>query len=927
MDKRTPATFLRLLAVLLACSAVAACGLWLSDDQKVARARSHFVEGRYRSAMSDAKSVLESEPEHGQARLLLAEVMFWLGDTQGADRELTRARAAGVTAADANELRYELLLANKRYDEVLASLEQERTMPEVSRLVLQSRARAGRDEFDLARQLGAKAVDRSPDDPGALLQLASLEAARGELQRALDLAARIREPDVMRARALMLRGSIASLRGQTDAARQALSEALAAGSKQLRVPERLALLVTLTEQHVSARDAAAASRTLDQLAAWAPQSLVVHFLRARVAMLKNDPVLAVAECQRALAIDSRHVPSQLLLAAAHLSQGSLEQAENTLDRLLASDPGNLAATKLMAQIYLGRNQPAKARQVLGTIAGSSADPQVDWLLGSALLQSGDVSGLASLERALAHAPNDVALRLQLAAAYITARQPEKAAVLLKEVPADSTLAARAQALTVIASVAGKRPDQARREIERLVAADGKNVNLLAAAGAQLLALGDVQQAKAVLERALQLDPKAVGPRWSLAQLAARTQDFDAAQARLQEILDIDRRFSPAYLGLAELASRCGDRARARKWLEDAVGADPLAVDARLRLAQLAFVEGDGARGKAMAAQAVTAAGENKRVLNSAGEVLARVGLVEEALASFKQAALAGFPEGTLNAARLYAESARPDEARQLLEAALVERPGWTEAEQLLIDVDARNGRVDQALARLRAKAGDAAPSALREREGDVYAMGKRYPDAIAAYEDAQRTQASPALAVKLFRARSVSGSPSPERSLLAWLQRSPDDSQVRAMLAAYYQSLGRLSEATAEYERMLAADRIDPLSLNNLAWMLQQRGDARAVAVARRAFEGAQHVPEIADTYGWILVQTGKIAEGTAVLERALAGAPNNADIQYHVAVAYAKSGQATRAAALLRQTLQDHQTFASRADAEQLVRMLPESR
>jgi Tfp pilus assembly protein PilF len=214
---------------------------------------------------------------------------------------------------------------------------------------------------------------------------------------------------------------------------------------------------------------------------------------------------------------------------------------------------------------------------------------------------------------------------------------------------------------------------------------------------------------------------------------------------------------------------------------------------------------------------------------------------------------------------------------------------------------------------------------LREREGDVYVMGKRYADAITAYEDAQHIQATATRAVKLFKVRNVATAPTPERSLLAWLQRSPEDSQVRALLAGYYQSVGRAGEATAEYERMLAAGRIDPLSLNNLAWMLQQRGDARAITVARRAFEGAQHVPEVVDTYGWILVQTGKVADGTAVLERALAGAPDNADIQYHVAVAYAKSGQATRAAALLRQTLQDHQTFASREDAEQLVRTLPE--
>jgi len=59
------------------------------------------------------------------------------------------------------------------------------------------------------------------------------------------------------------------------------------------------------------------------------------------------------------------------------------------------------------------------------------------------------------------------------------------------------------------------------------------------------------------------------------------------------------------------------------------------------------------------------------------------------------------------------------------------------------------------------------------------------------------------------------------------------------VLAAYYETSGRSAEAIAEYEQLLAADRIDPAGLNNLAWMLHARGDARAVTLAKRAYDAA----------------------------------------------------------------------------------------
>jgi putative PEP-CTERM system TPR-repeat lipoprotein len=922
MNKHWVSPFRPLLAVLITVT-LAACGAFASADRIVARARAHFEDGQFRSAMAEVKTALEREPQHGEGRLLLAELSFWLGDVEGSEKELARALAAGLPAARTSDLHYELLLARNRYDEVLAALPADKSLEPAQRSLFEARAHDGRQDYAAERQVLDAALAQTPQDPGLLLQSARLNVAKGELQRALQITERITQPPVMQARALYIRGMILRARGEHAQAREALDRAHAAGRKRLPTGEQMTLLVALAETALALNDPDAASKAVDDLAKLTPESVATHYLRARVALAKNDAVVAVAECQRALRIDPDNKPSGLLLAAAHLSHGSYEQAEAVLDRLLSSDPTNVAAAKLLAQVHLGRHEPAEARRVLSTMADASrADADLDWLLGTALLQSGDAAGLAALERSVAGSPN-AAKRVELAAAYIAAGTPGKAVDLLKAVPPDSPLSDRAQHLLFLASVAGKKPQEARQEIERLVAADPDNVPLLTAAGAQLATMGDVLKARELLERAARLDPKAVPARWALAQLAARSQDHERAAQLLRQILALEPANQRAHVGLSELAWYKGDHDAAQKWLEQAVSANPGAVEPRLRLAQLAFVSGDAPRGKSLLDQAIGVATDRKSVLSAAGRVLARAGLVEEALAKYKEAATAGASQATLDAAQLYVEIGRLDDARQLLEAAVVEKPNWQEAARLLAKIEARDGRLDQALARVRGLNEQVALAKRRELEGDVYAVAKRWPDAVAAYEDAQRLQPSAGIAVKMFTARRAAGQATPERSLTQWLRESPDDADVRRALAAYYETSGRSAEAIAEYEQLLAADRIDPAALNNLAWMLHARGDARAAKLAKRAYDAAPTVAEIADSYGWILVQTDKVPEGMAVLERALAGAPANPDIQYHMAAAYVKSGQSARGAELLRDALQSHEKFASRQEAERLERSL----
>ena len=118
----------------------------------------------------------------------------------------------------------------------------------------------------------------------------------------------------------------------------------------------------------------------------------------------------------------------------------------------------------------------------------------------------------------------------------------------------------------------------------------------------------------------------------------------------------------------------------------------------------------------------------------------------------------------------------------------------------------------------------------------------------------------------------------------------------------------------------------DPVMLNNFAWLLHEKGDARAVDLARRAYTAAPGIAEVADTYGWILVEGGKTAEGVKVLQEALAKAPTNPDVQYHLAAAYAKTGSAAEGFRARARIAEGEGPFASRSAAEGLLRSLTAS-
>jgi tetratricopeptide (TPR) repeat protein len=131
--------------------------------------------------------------------------------------------------------------------------------------------------------------------------------------------------------------------------------------------------------------------------------------------------------------------------------------------------------------------------------------------------------------------------------------------------------------------------------------------------------------------------------------------------------------------------------------------------------------------------------------------------------------------------------------------------------------------------------------------------------------------------------------------------------------------LKKLVPAGDMYSKLLGLDPNNVVALNNYAWIRNELGHADALDYAERAYRIAPSSPEVADTFGWLMVKNGKLKDGLDVLRAAAGASPNNPDILYHLAYTLAKTGQNEDAIKILKVLLDKAGNFASRNEAMEL--------
>ncbi|MGB5082992.1 MAG: XrtA/PEP-CTERM system TPR-repeat protein PrsT, partial [Burkholderiales bacterium] len=401
----------------------------------------------------------------------------------------------------------------------------------------------------------------------------------------------------------------------------------------------------------------------------------------------------------------------------------------------------------------------------------------------------------------------------------------------------------------------------------------------------------------------------------------------AARRRIEAILEKDQDNVQALLTLASLGPRIGaTRKEQIDWLERARKASPGSVQPQLMLARSYAQGGDAKKALEAAQQAQAVSPDNFEVLDVLGAIQIAAGDKEQALVTYRKLATLQ-PTSPVALYRLAtAQAANADQAAaSTLKKALSLKPDFVDAQLALAELEVRAGRFPEAMKIARQVQKQAAKSPLGfVLEGDVLMAEKKFPQAAKAYETAYSIGKSGLLAVKIHAAYAQAGKPDEaERRLGQWLKQSPDDVAVRLYAADVSLRGGKYQGAIEHYEWVLQKQPDNVLVLNNLAWAYQQVKDKRAVETAERGYKLKPDSPAVADTLGWILVEQGNTSRGLELLQKAVAAAPDAHEIRFHLAQAWLKAGDKSKARSELERLLAIDAKFPQQAEARSLLRQL----
>lgn len=752
-------------------------------------------------------------------------------------------------------------------------------------------ARAGQalDEGKLeAASADARAVaQKEPEHPGGWLLMARLGLKYGDgaaslkdLERATAAGASPAEVLPLQAHALLLAGQfedVLKLPADTVALQVAHANALAAMGRLEEATQHAASALGAEPRNAEARLLAvrlqlaagrhAEARTaLAALLADEPGNSRAAAVSARLSMADGDSTAAIAQLEQAAkgAKAQLSVPehASLLVALAEtcLVAGQPDKASTTLVELRKLVPAAPAIELLSARVSLAQRDTTTAVATLQRLV--AANPSLSdarLLLGATLIEQGATEqARAQLQTLIADQPGNLPARRLLARLLAAEGNAGAAERMLAELPAGVQSDATTEWMRSSLLAASGQHAEALEVLEAAAKDEPANVQLQMELVRAYLAVSRQDDAR----RALQTIP-AQEDGWRGKQLKVLRRVIGQSGPQLRESLLAMAQENPADAELrtivGQMLAQLGDLPGAGEQFRAALATTAL-PEARMGLAGVLLQQNDTASAEAQLREVIAAQPASER---------AYVGL-----------AMIASRKGDTAAARKWLE-----QGISAIPSAAVARLALAE----LSYQENQGAAADALLEQFMAVTPDK-PTAL-QRVGEVQLRAAQFTKAATSLERAHAQRPSGMLAVQLFAARRGAKLAQPQAVLQDWLKSHPDDAPARAALAEHLLNEGSHRAAIAEYER-LAKQGSAPAVLNNLAWLYQTTGDGRAEATAKRAYDAAPASPQIADTYGWILLEKGRAAEALPLLTKAAEGLPDNAEVQANLQRARDEAGR-----------------------------------
>jgi Tfp pilus assembly protein PilF len=841
---------------------VSACGLTMSNEERLDRAEQAMAEGDFRAAIIDSKDVLRDEPDNVRGRLLLGRASLAVSDGASAEKEFRRALELGTQLGEIAPQFAQSLVLQRKFSQVidevpLNSAANERDLFLLRRLYGDTHLGLGRPEK--AREAYQSALEIEPGDVESQLGVISSYVAEENYAQARAVLDQVVTAHGENAAVWVFAGQLNSRLADYRSAEANFRRAIELVGELPDSADRLDALVGIANSLLEQGKKDEALPYVDELLEISPRALPTMLLAARIAFVDQDWAAAQQYLQDALRVYPNNGRAQMLLGAVHLQSGSLEQAEMYLSAAVAAEPDNIAARRLLAETQLQQQKGGEASASLRSlVSGGDADARTLQLAARVSMALEDVDeAIQYLQQAINQDSGNAELKFQLAATLVQAGRISDSEVVLNQIDASESedVAFRKDVMVVLSAMREEKWLVALEAAKGLAIKYGDKANAFNLLGTVQLRNGQATNAASSFESAIELDPANVIALRYLARIDEAKGNYESASTRYGDILGFYPTADWALGALGRIAVRQDDTEAAREFYRRALELAPDNDDYRVSLARIERREGNNA----MATKILeTSADRSRNHIPS---------MVELAL--------------------LKAKSGDKDEAIEL----------------------AKNLQ--------RVHPTSPVPFAL---EGEIELMRENLDLAYRGYAQAVSLGPYKSHVLRLHRIQRDLGRSEAERPLLEYLQERPLDSDVRLLLAQYYDSVGDRRRAIAEYELTVHNAPDNAVALNNLAWNYLLEGDPRALEAAEKALDLMPGDAAVLDTAGWIHVQMGSAEKGAELLAQAVAESDGHSEIRYHHAAALVKLGQAEEARGVLEDLLSTGESFASRAKAEKLL-------
>ena len=432
-------------------------------------------------------------------------------------------------------------------------------------------------EFRKARSLGIAADRVLPLLGKTMLQQAKFKELLQDVT--LEVAANS-------APLLTLRGEALLSSGKQDEAKAAFDQALALNARSGDA------LLGLARYSMMSRDREAAERYIDEAVTKDPKNAEAFMAKGTLLRIQNKPDEASAAFSQALVLDPAHRTAHIEKAYIEISRGKFPAAKAEIDAAQKNAPGNLLVTYTNALYEFTQGKYSAAQESLQRVLKIAPDHMPSVLLaGASELQLGSLQQSEQhLRKYLTAAPNDVYARKLLAQVQLRNAQPADAAATLAPALKNAGDDPQLLALAGESYMQVRDFNKASSYLEKAAELAPKAAGVRTTLGLSKLARGDQSGGLNDLAMATSLDPKSARATMALVQTEMSLKHYDKALAAADALAKQQPNNPQVYNLKGAVNMVKGDIPAARAALEKALALEPTFAPAVKNMARLDLIE-------------------------------------------------------------------------------------------------------------------------------------------------------------------------------------------------------------------------------------------------------------------------------------------------------------------------------------------------